>query len=90
MCRLLRLLCCDLCRSVSPHVAVAVAGLIVALCVSAAVPVHCGLTPASSIAVQLLDQVKGLQVKGLQVKGERAAVCHQFVKPESGSLPVLS
>ena len=35
-------------------VAVAVAGLIVALCVSAAVPVRCGITPASSIAVQLL------------------------------------
>ena len=68
---------------VSTHIAVAVAGFIVALCASAAIPVFCGLTPAPSIAVQLLDWV------GLQGKGECALVCHQFVKPKSGSLPVL-
>ena len=68
---------------VSTHIAVAVVGLIVALCPSAAIPVCYGLTPAPSIAVQLLDWV------GLQGKGERALICHQFVKLKSGSLPVL-
>ena len=68
---------------VSTHIAVAVIGLIVALCASTAIPVWCGLTPAPSIAVQLLDWA------GVQGKGERALVCHQFVKPKPGSLPVL-
>ena len=68
---------------VSTHIAVAVVGLIVALCASTAISVCYGLTPAPSTAVQLLDWV------GLQGKGERALVCHQFVKPRSGSLPIL-